>query len=71
MTQAELAARLQVIGVEIDRAGVSKWEAGLREVSDYELIALAEALAVEVLWLLEGAAPLSEVKQRARRGSGR
>lgn len=54
ITQAELSARLQVSGVAIDRAGISKIENQERIVTDIELIALAKALRVTVGWLLGG-----------------
>lgn len=52
LTQADLAARLQVAGCDIDRAGISKIESQIREVDDRELLALARALDVRVGWLL-------------------
>jgi transcriptional regulator with XRE-family HTH domain len=52
LTQAELSARLEVAGVHIDRAGISKVENQERTVTDKELAALAEALRVSVAWLL-------------------
>ena len=54
MTQSELAARLQVLGVMIDQSALSKIESRRRPVSDMEVIALAEALKVPVTWLLGG-----------------
>ncbi|MGH2353837.1 MAG: helix-turn-helix domain-containing protein [Chloroflexota bacterium] len=52
MTQAELAARMQVAGFDLDRAGIAKIESRLREVDDRELVALASALGVSAAWLL-------------------
>ena len=52
ITQEELSKRLSKQGVSIDRAGVAKIETGIRGVLDYELVALAKALDVEVSWLL-------------------
>ena len=52
ITQKDLAARLEVLGLEIDQAKVSKIEQGIRPVFDYELVKLAEALKVSVGWLL-------------------
>jgi HTH-type transcriptional regulator, cell division transcriptional repressor len=46
MTQADLASALQLKGFDIDRAGVAKVEGGYRQVSDIELVAIAEALGV-------------------------
>ena len=52
MTQFDLAARLQVEGVNIERDSISKIESGRRFVADYEVVVLAKALGVSVLWLL-------------------
>ena len=52
LTQAELAARLQIAGFNLDRAAVSKIEVRYREVDDRELVALASALDVSAAWLL-------------------
>ena len=53
ITQTDLAARLQVLGLVIDQSGLSKIESGQRPVSDIEVVALAKALKVSVSWLLE------------------
>jgi transcriptional regulator with XRE-family HTH domain len=60
LTQADLSARLETIGVRIDRAGISKIENQERIVTDFELIALADALRVTVAWLLGGRADPDE-----------
>jgi transcriptional regulator with XRE-family HTH domain len=52
ITQKDLAARLEVLGLEIDQAKISKIEQGIRPVFDYELAKIAEALKVSVDWLL-------------------
>ena len=52
ITQAQLAARLQVKGISIDRVAISKIESGTRPVTDIELVAIAEAIGVSVFWLL-------------------
>ncbi len=52
LTQAELAARMQVRGFPMDRVTVSKIECRFREVNDLELVALAAALDVSASWLL-------------------
>ena len=54
ITQAELAARLQLLGIAIDQSGLSKIESGQRPVSDVEVVALAKALRLPVESLLEG-----------------
>ena len=46
LKQDELAARLQVVGWEIDRAGVSKLESQLIWVSDFQMLYLGEALKI-------------------------
>ncbi len=45
ITQVDLAARLQVQGLRLDRAAISKIETGYREVTDVEAAAIAKALA--------------------------
>lgn len=52
LSQEELAARMQVRGVVLERAGVSRIETGDRFVTDYELLNFAEVLGVTVDWLL-------------------
>lgn len=52
VTQEDLSARLAVLGVDIDRSTISRIEAGQRQVTDYELLALSRALNVAVDWLL-------------------
>ena len=53
LTQGELAARLQVKGVNIEFDSVSRIELGTRFVADYELKAFSEVLNVSAEWLLE------------------
>ena len=53
ITQADLAARLQVAGIIIERDSVSRIEIGTRFVSDFELKVFAKVLGVSVLWLLD------------------
>ena len=55
LTQAELAAKLQIYGWDIDRTGVVRVETGERVVSDCELIALSDVLGVTVDSLVAGA----------------
>ncbi len=47
-SQSILAARLQVIGLDLDRSGVSKIEARMVFVDDRTLMYLSEVLKVEV-----------------------
>ena len=48
VTQEQLAARLQSLGVDLDRTAISKIETGRRPVTDLEIIAFAKALEVTV-----------------------
>lgn len=52
LTQAELAARMQVEGVLLERDSVSRIETGTRFILDYELPVFARVLRVLVDWLL-------------------
>lgn len=52
LSQIDLAARLQVAGVIIERDSISRIEIGTRFVTDYEIIVLSKCLNVEALWLL-------------------
>jgi transcriptional regulator with XRE-family HTH domain len=61
LTQDELAARCQRIGFDLSRGTLSKIEAGLRCVTDRELIDLAKALNVEIGQLYP---PSSKVRRK-------
>lgn len=52
MTQEDLAAKLQVAGVLVERNSICKLETGERFVADYELAALAKILDVSMEWLV-------------------
>ena len=51
ITQADLAERLQVAGVIMERDSVSRIEIGTRFVTDYELVVLSNVLGVSLEWL--------------------
>lgn len=51
VTQKDLAARLQVMGLRLEQAAISKIEAGYRDVTDREAASIAKALGVTVGWL--------------------
>ncbi|MBR5272223.1 MAG: helix-turn-helix transcriptional regulator [Clostridia bacterium] len=53
LTQNDLAAKLQVDGINIERDSISRIEIGTRFVADYELRELAKALKVSIDWLLD------------------
>ncbi|MCI8406269.1 MAG: helix-turn-helix transcriptional regulator [Oscillospiraceae bacterium] len=48
-----LAARLQVLGVDLPPSSIYHIENGQRSVSDFELLAISRALGKDVAWLLE------------------
>ena len=53
ISQSDLAARLQIEGIIIERDSISRIEAGTRFVADYELKIIAKVLNVDILWLLD------------------
>ena len=52
LSQENLAARLQVEGINIERDSVSRIEIGTRFVADYELSALCKVLGVSLEYLV-------------------
>ena len=52
ISQENLAAKLQIEGVIIERDSVSRIEIGTRFVADYELVALCRILGVSTDYLL-------------------
>ena len=52
ISQSDLAARLQIAGVIIERDSISRIESGSRFVTDYELITLSKVLGVSMEWLV-------------------
>ncbi len=59
----DLAARLQILGWQIDRAGISKIESQLVWVSDFGLLYLSQALRVTVPDLLPKLDPAKELHE--------
>lgn len=53
LSQSELAAKLQIEGIILERDSISRIEIGTRFVADYELMVFARVLKVAVEWLLE------------------
>ena len=51
-TQADLAARLQIKDIILERDSISRIEIDTRFVADYELMVIADILGVSVGWLL-------------------
>lgn len=52
LSQADLAARMQINGVAIEREAISKIETGDRFVADYELLMFAKVFGVPMEWLI-------------------
>jgi transcriptional regulator with XRE-family HTH domain len=52
ITQSDLLARLAVRGLDLEKTSISKIEAKTRPVPDKELVLIADALGVSILWLL-------------------
>lgn len=52
LTQADLAAQLQIQGIIVERDSISRIEIGTRFVADYELLILSKCLKVSPAWLL-------------------
>lgn len=57
ITQEQLTARLNVQGIDIDRTMISKIETQSREVSDFEIKAIANALGVTIEELFDESQP--------------
>ena len=51
VTQADLAAQLQVMGITVDRSAIAKIETGRRPISDIEAAAISKILKVKIDWL--------------------
>ena len=53
LSQEALAVRLELDGWKISRGTLSKIEAGIRQVTDFEVMVLARTLKVPPEWLLD------------------
>ena len=53
VTQAELAARLQAMGINVDRSTIAKIETGTRPLTDVEIIGICKALNIKVSTLFD------------------
>jgi HTH-type transcriptional regulator, cell division transcriptional repressor len=53
ITQDQLAGKVAVLGIVLDRTAIAKIESGQRRITDYELMAIAHALNASVISLLE------------------
>ncbi len=52
ITQEQLAARLELNDIQIDRIAISRIESGNRFVADFEVVEIAKALNISVEFLL-------------------
>lgn len=52
MSQRELADKLQLVGLDVDKNAIQRMEAGKRFVTDIELSALSNVLKVDINALL-------------------
>ena len=52
LRQEDLAARIQLKGINMERDSINRIEIGTRFVSDFELKVFSEVLGVSVNWLL-------------------
>ena len=52
LSQSDLAAKMQVNGIIIERDSISRIEIGTRFIPDYELPVYSKVLGVSVEWLL-------------------
>ena len=52
LSQADLAAQMQVEGIIIERDSISRIEIGTRFIPDYELPVFSKVLKVPVEWIL-------------------
>ncbi|MBR3875610.1 MAG: helix-turn-helix transcriptional regulator [Clostridia bacterium] len=52
LSQSDLAAKLQIAGMIIERDSISRIEIGTRFVADYELLVLSQILNVTPAYLL-------------------
>ena len=64
LTQAELCAKLNLLGWDISRDTLAKLETQVRWVADFELLKLATALRIEVAELLQ---PSSRPPSKSRK----
>lgn len=53
LSQSDLAAKMQIEGVTMERDSIGRIERGTRFVTDYELKIFAKVLKVDMEWLLE------------------
>lgn len=52
-SQRALADKLQILGLDVDKNAIQRIECGKRFVTDIELVAISQALEVDVIMLLK------------------
>lgn len=67
LRQKDLAAKLQIAGWPLDRAGVSKIESGFIKVSDRQLLYLMHVLKVDAHELLPTIDPKKPIDEQIRK----
>lgn len=71
LSQSDLAARVQVEGVTMERDSISRIEIGTRFIPDYEIPVFARVLGVSALWLLSAISIFINAKRRRQNGRGK
>jgi hypothetical protein len=66
LRQKDLAAKLEIAGWPIDRAGVSKVESRFIKISDYQLLCLMHALKVDARELLPAIDPKKRIDEQIK-----
>ena len=63
MTQADLAAKLSVRGIAVDRASITRIENGNRYLRDFEIRMIAGVLRVSITWLFREASDPKPIRR--------
>ena len=53
LSQSDLAAKLQVEGILLERDSISRIEIGTRFITDYEIFVISKVLGVSIYWLMD------------------
>lgn len=64
LTQGDLAAQMQLYGMEVDQKAISRIELRERTVSDFELWVISEILQVEIMELLQELPQYEQTEQK-------
>ena len=55
ISQRELADRLQIVGLDVDKNAVQRMESGQRFITDIEIVYLCRAFNISIVELFDGA----------------